>query len=104
MASCTQPESESNIQEVLPTVVLYASALGLCSWNWALQLLGPSWLGMGWAGPFRCFPRVEQIQNTTEKTRKIYIETETELGNSTKMEAGWEDEVILELHVIFLWE
>eukprot|EP00434_Breviolum_minutum_P042105 symbB.v1.2.037462.t1/scaffold5542.1/size26012/1 len=26
--------------EVLPTVVVYASALGPCGWNWALQLLG----------------------------------------------------------------
>ena len=38
-------------KEVLPTVVVYASALGPCGWNWALQLLGQwgAWRwGFGW--------------------------------------------------------
>ena len=57
-------------------------------------------LGIATARPL---PRVEQIQNTTEKTRKIYIETETEPWKvNQKWRQAGEDEVILELHVIFL--
>ena len=37
----------SPAKEVLPTVVVYASALGPCGWNWALQLLGQGGHGGG---------------------------------------------------------